>query len=95
MEGFVFVIELVLMDVFEEEKEENFYFYSEKLVLFFGIFKISFRIEIRVSKNLRICYDCYFWFKIVSKMLRRVIIVRDRIRFYKFEGGFCFCGDYW
>lgn len=95
LEGFVPATELVLMDVSEEEKEENLYSHSEKLALSFGILKTSPRTEIRVSKNLRTCYDCHSWFKIVSKMLRRVIIVRDRIRFHKFEGGSCSCGDYW
>ncbi|KAL2930095.1 hypothetical protein RDABS01_035505 [Bienertia sinuspersici] len=52
------------------------------------------RTEIRITKNLRTCYDCHSWFKIVSRMLTRVIIVRDRVRFYKFDGGVCSCGDY-
>uniref|UniRef100_A0A7C9FLW5 DYW domain-containing protein n=1 Tax=Opuntia streptacantha TaxID=393608 RepID=A0A7C9FLW5_OPUST len=95
LEGFVPATELVLMDVTEEEKEENLNFHSEKLALAFGVLKTSPGTEICISKNMRTCFDCHSWFKTVSRMLRRVIIVRDRIRFHKFEGGSCSCGDYW
>ncbi|XP_021731813.1 pentatricopeptide repeat-containing protein At5g50990-like [Chenopodium quinoa] len=93
--GYVPATDLVLMDVSEEEKEENLIFHSEKLALAFGVLKTSLRTEIRITKNLRTCYDCHSWFKIVSRMLARVIIVRDRVRFHKFEAGSCSCGDYW
>lgn len=95
LEGFNPMTELVLMDVSEEEKEENLNCHSEKLALAYGVLKTSPGIEIRISKNLRICYDCHCWIKMVSKVLSRVIIVRDRIRFHHFDGGICSCGDYW
>ncbi|XP_057433061.1 pentatricopeptide repeat-containing protein At5g50990 isoform X2 [Lotus japonicus] len=95
LEGFTPLTDLVLMDVSEEEKEENLTYHSEKLALAYGILKSSPGTKIRISKNLRICQDCHNWFKIVSRILNREIIVRDRIRFHQFEGGFCSCGDYW
>nr|GMC71702.1 pentatricopeptide repeat-containing protein At5g50990 [Ipomoea batatas] len=95
MEGFNPATDLVLMDVSEEEKEENLNFHSEKLAVTYGILKSSPDTCIQVTKNLRICPDCHSWIKLVSKVLNRVIIVRDRIRFHHFEGGFCTCGDYW
>ncbi|GMY24389.1 pentatricopeptide repeat-containing protein At5g50990 [Fagus crenata] len=95
LEGFTPVTELVLMDVSEEEKEENLNYHSEKLALAYGLLKTSPGTDIRVSKNLRICRDCHCWIKVVSKVLSRVIIVRDRIRFHRFEDGLCSCGDYW
>ncbi|KAF3443125.1 hypothetical protein FNV43_RR17046 [Rhamnella rubrinervis] len=95
LKGFNPMTDLVLMDVSEEEKEENLNCHSEKLALAYGILKTSPGIEIRISKNLRICYDCHCWIKIVSKIISRVIIVRDRVRFHHFEGGICSCGDYW
>ncbi|PIN07104.1 hypothetical protein CDL12_20332 [Handroanthus impetiginosus] len=95
MEGYVSSPDLVLMDISEEEKEENLNYHSEKLALAFGILKSSPGAEISISKNLRTCLDCHCWMKIVSKVLHRVIIVRDRIRFHRFEKGFCTCGDYW
>ncbi|KAJ7957164.1 Pentatricopeptide repeat-containing protein [Quillaja saponaria] len=95
VEGFTPLTELVLMDVSEEEKEENLKSHSEKLALAYGIMKSSPGTEIRVSKNLRICQDCHSWIKIVSRVLSRVVIVRDRIRFHQFEGGLCSCQDCW
>ncbi|KAF7840216.1 pentatricopeptide repeat-containing protein [Senna tora] len=95
LEGFTPLTELVLMDVSEEEKEENLSFHSEKLALAYGVLKSSPGTEIRIWKNLRICLDCHSWIKIVSRVLNRVIIVRDRIRFHQFEDGLCSCGDYW
>ncbi|KAI3455208.1 hypothetical protein Pfo_011871 [Paulownia fortunei] len=95
MEGYVSLADLVLMDISEEEKEENLNYHSEKLALAFGILKSSPGAEIPISKNLRTCLDCHCWIKIVSKVLHRVITVRDRIRFHRFERGSCSCGDYW
>ncbi|KAI9176400.1 hypothetical protein LWI28_002342 [Acer negundo] len=95
LEGFLPATELVLMDVSEEEKEGNLYLHSEKLALAYGILKTSPGTEIRVSKNLRICPDCHSWIKMISRLLSRVIIVRDRIRFHRFQGDLCSCGDYW
>ena len=86
---------LVLMDVSEEEKEENLNCHSEKLALAYGLLKTSPGTDIRISKNLRICHDCHCWIKLVSRVLGRVIIVRDRIHFHRFEDGLCSCGDYW
>ncbi|MED6144950.1 hypothetical protein PIB30_020245 [Stylosanthes scabra] len=95
LEGFAPMTELVLMDVSEEEKEENLNFHSEKLALAYAVLKSSPGTKIRIFKNLRICQDCHNWIKIVSRILNREIIVRDRIRFHQFEGGFCSCRDYW
>lgn len=93
--GFSPNLDLVLMDVSEEEKEENLSFHSEKIAVAYGILKSSPGMEILVLKNLRICDDCHTWVKLVSKILRRVILVRDRIRFHRFEDGLCSCGDFW
>ncbi|KAG4990498.1 hypothetical protein JHK82_024000 [Glycine max] len=95
LEGFTPLTDLVLMDVSEEEKEENLMFHSEKLAMAYAVLKTSPGTKIRISKNLRICLDCHNWIKIVSKILNRKIIVRDRIRFHQFEGGVCSCKDYW
>ena len=94
-EGFMSETDLVFMDVSEEEKEENLNYHSEKLAVAYGILKSSPGAEILISKNLRTCLDCHSWMKVVSKLLNRVIIVRDRIRFHRFERGTCTCRDYW
>ncbi|KAF9625092.1 hypothetical protein IFM89_019042 [Coptis chinensis] len=93
--GFVPAVELVFLDVSEEEKEANLSNHSEKLALAYGILKTSLGTEIRISKNLRTCYDCHSWMKMVSRVLNRVIVMRDRIRFHRFESGSCSCNDYW
>ncbi|KAJ0243061.1 Pentatricopeptide repeat-containing protein [Hirschfeldia incana] len=93
--GFVPDTGLVLMDVSEEEKEENLNYHSEKLALAYGILKSSPGSEVRIQKNIRMCSDCHNWVKSVAKLLNRVIIIRDRIRFHRFEDGLCSCKDYW
>lgn len=95
LEGYISETDLVLMDVSEEEKEQNLNYHSEKLALAYGILRSGPGTEILITKNLRTCPDCHSWIKVVSKVLNRVITVRDRIRFHRFEGGVCTCGDYW
>uniref|UniRef100_A0A1J3JU54 Pentatricopeptide repeat-containing protein n=1 Tax=Noccaea caerulescens TaxID=107243 RepID=A0A1J3JU54_NOCCA len=94
-QGFVAETDLVLMDVSEEEKEENLNYHSEKLALAYGVLKSSPGSEVRIQKNIRMCSDCHNWIKSVSKLLNRVIIIRDRIRFHRFQDGLCSCRDYW
>uniref|UniRef100_J3LMZ1 DYW domain-containing protein n=1 Tax=Oryza brachyantha TaxID=4533 RepID=J3LMZ1_ORYBR len=93
--GYTPLTELVLKDVSEEEREENLTAHSEKLAVAYCILKTVPGTEIMVSKNLQTCTDCHEWMKIVSKVLSRVIIMRDRVRFHRFEGGCCSCKDYW
>ncbi|OEL20343.1 Pentatricopeptide repeat-containing protein [Dichanthelium oligosanthes] len=95
VEGYAPLTELVTKDVSEEEREENLTFHSEKLAVAYSVLKTGPGTEIMVSKNLQTCSDCHEWMKIVSKVLCRVIIMRDRIRFHRFESGCCSCKDYW
>ncbi|GJN08112.1 hypothetical protein PR202_ga26003 [Eleusine coracana subsp. coracana] len=94
-EGYTPLTEIVTKDVAEEEKEENLTFHSEKLAVVYSVLKTAPGSEVMVSKNLQSCSDCHEWMKIVSKILCRVIIMRDRIRFHRFESGCCSCNDYW
>ncbi|WOL01774.1 hypothetical protein Cni_G10491 [Canna indica] len=95
IEGFQPMTELVSMDVLEEEREENLSVHSEKLAVAYCVLKTGPGSEIRVSKNLQTCQDCHEWMKVISKVLSRVILVRDRVRFHRFEKGICSCNDYW
>ena len=95
VEGYAPLTELVTKDVSEEEREENLTFHSEKLAVAYSVLKTGPGTEIMVSKNLQTCSDCHEWMKIISKVLCRVIIMRDRIRFHRFESGCCSCKDYW
>ncbi|KAG9439739.1 hypothetical protein H6P81_019904 [Aristolochia fimbriata] len=94
LSGYVADTDMVSYDVEEEEKESALMYHSEKLALAFGLLRTS-GLEIRIVKNLRVCRDCHSFFKIVSQVYRRTIIVRDRNRFHHFVEGVCSCKDYW
>ncbi|CAN6575434.1 unnamed protein product [Malus baccata var. baccata] len=86
---------VVLQNIDEEEKETAVNHHSEKLAMAFGLIATAAGTPIRVVKNLRVCDDCHTATKLLSKIYRRVIIVRDRNRFHHFREGSCSCGDYW
>ncbi|CAN6198241.1 unnamed protein product [Urochloa humidicola] len=85
----------VLHDIGEEEKQYALSYHSEKLATAFGLISTPPGETIRVIKNLRICGDCHVVAKLISKAYGRVIIIRDRARFHRFEDGQCSCRDYW
>ncbi|KMT19312.1 hypothetical protein BVRB_1g013180 [Beta vulgaris subsp. vulgaris] len=84
-----------LHDVEEEEKELMVNVHSEKLAISFGLISTEPGTEIRIFKNLRVCLDCHTATKFISKLTKRVIVVRDANRFHHFKDGTCSCGDYW
>lgn len=94
-EGYVPATKFVLHDVEEEEKANMLRYHSEKLAVAFAILNIPAGRPIRVIKNLRVCEDCHTAFKYISKIVGRLIILRDSNRFHHFNGGVCTCGDYW
>ncbi|GAU23270.1 hypothetical protein TSUD_281630 [Trifolium subterraneum] len=79
----------------EDEKVKILRSHSEKLAISFGLLNTAKGTTLRVCKNLRICVDCHNAIKLVSKVDKREIIVRDNKRFHHFKKGFCSCGDYW
>lgn len=87
--------DLVVHNIDEEEKEDALSFHSEKLAIAFGLISTAEGTTIRVVKNLRICNDCHDAVKIISGIVKREIIVRDRSRFHHFKDGICSCKDYW
>ncbi|KAG9159957.1 hypothetical protein Leryth_005706 [Lithospermum erythrorhizon] len=87
--------DVVLLDVEESEKEKFLYRHSEKLALVSGLINTSEGETVRIMKNLRVCEDCHAAFKVISEIVDREIIVRDRNRFHCFKQGSCSCGDYW
>ncbi|CAA7015671.1 unnamed protein product [Microthlaspi erraticum] len=82
-------------DISEEEKIEQLRGHSEKLAITYGLIKTSEGTALRVYKNLRICVDCHNAAKLISKVMKREIVVRDNKIFHHFKNGFCSCGDYW
>lgn len=85
----------VLHDVDEEEKLYSLRYHSEKLAVAYGLLKVPKEIPIRVMKNLRVCGDCHTAIKLIAKVTKREIILRDANRFHHFKDGICSCRDYW
>ncbi|KAG0451277.1 hypothetical protein HPP92_026302 [Vanilla planifolia] len=86
---------VALHDVEEEEKQAALLVHSERLAIAFSI--IHSKVEgspLRIMKNLRICYDCHEFFKHVSKVLGRAILMRDKSRFHHFGDGHCSCKEF-
>ncbi|KAF7819989.1 pentatricopeptide repeat-containing protein [Senna tora] len=93
--GYSPIIEIDLHNVNQNEKEQLLYHHSEKLAVAFGLIATPPGSPIRVKKNLRVCVDCHTFFKFVSEVVSREIIIRDINRFHHFKNGSCSCGDYW
>ncbi|CAL9747657.1 unnamed protein product [Musa acuminata subsp. burmannicoides] len=93
--GYVPNVAEARLDAEEYEKEVSVSHHSEKLAIAFGLMKSPPGAVIRVSKNLRICTDCHLATKLISKVYKREIVVRDRNRFHHFKYGSCSCNDYW
>jgi pentatricopeptide repeat protein len=85
----------VLHDIEEEEKEDSVSWHSEKLAVAFGMQRLREGKIIRIVKNLRVCRDCHTVMKLISRVYRLEIVVRDRSRFHTFRDGSCSCRDYW
>ncbi|KAI3434010.1 DYW_deaminase domain-containing protein [Psidium guajava] len=88
-------VKMVLHDLEEEEKEDSVSRHSEKLAVAFGMSRSCKGSTIRIVKNLRVCRDCHVFMKLVSRLYKLEILMRDRSRFHFFRNGFCSCGEYW
>ncbi|KAB2609624.1 pentatricopeptide repeat-containing protein [Pyrus ussuriensis x Pyrus communis] len=95
LKGYVPNTSVVLLDIEEGQKEKFLYRHSEKLALVFGLINTLPGTPIRILKNLRVCEDCHAAFKLISAIVDREIVVRDRNRFHCFKDGSCSCKDYW
>ncbi|CAG7902577.1 unnamed protein product [Brassica rapa] len=82
-------------DVDEQMKIESLKFHSERLAVAFALISTPEGSPILVMKNLRACRDCHAAIKLISKVVKREITVRDSRRFHHFRDGLCSCGDYW
>ncbi|KAL3655298.1 hypothetical protein CASFOL_001084 [Castilleja foliolosa] len=94
-EGYVPDTNFVLQDLEGEQMESSLAYHSEKLAIVFGMMSLPKEKTIRIRKNLRICGDCHVFAKLLAKMERRSIVIRDPIRYHHFQDGACSCGDYW
>lgn len=93
--GYVPLTDFALHDIEDEGKEDALSYHSERLAIAFGIINTNPGTTLRITKNLRICGDCHNAIKLISKIVNRVIIVRDMHRFHQFKAGLCSCRDYW
>ncbi|WVZ14179.1 hypothetical protein V8G54_011745 [Vigna mungo] len=95
LEGYSPATEVALHDIDDEQKELALAVHSERLAICYGLISTRPFTTLRVGKNLRICADCHAMIKLIAKITRRKIVVRDRNRFHHFENGDCSCDDYW
>ncbi|GAA0185147.1 hypothetical protein LIER_32435 [Lithospermum erythrorhizon] len=93
--GYTPDISCALHDVDEEQKESSLRYHSEKLAIAYALLKTPPGAPIHVIKNLRMCDDCHSAVKLIAKVTKRVIVVRDINRFHSFRDGYCSCADYW
>lgn len=93
--GYVANVADARLDAEEDDKEASVSHHSEKLAIAFGLIRTAPGTTIRISKNLRVCTDCHNATKIISKVFKREIVVRDWNRFHHFKEGSCSCNDYW
>lgn len=79
-----------------QEHRNSARLHSERLAIAFALLNTDMGADILVIKNLRICADCHFFLRQVTKILEnRLFVVRDATRFHHFRNGACSCNDYW
>uniref|UniRef100_A0A7N0U2R7 DYW domain-containing protein n=1 Tax=Kalanchoe fedtschenkoi TaxID=63787 RepID=A0A7N0U2R7_KALFE len=83
-----------LIDAEEVEKEAARCGHSESLAMAFGVLNGPPGKPVRVIKNHRVCVECHETAKLMSKVTRREIIIRDSNRFHRFKDGACSCRGY-
>ncbi|KAL5724705.1 hypothetical protein ACHQM5_007931 [Ranunculus cassubicifolius] len=83
----------VLFDVNEEEKTRQLQGHSQKLAIAFALIGTHQSSTIRLVRNLRMCSDCHTYTRLISKIIGRMIIVRDQNRFHQFKDGTCSCSN--
>ncbi|KAJ8761619.1 hypothetical protein K2173_004395 [Erythroxylum novogranatense] len=93
--GYLAVVDSVMHELEEEEREYALRYHSEKLAIAFGLLKTISGTTLKIVKNLRMCEDCHSAIKSISVVTNREIVVRDKLRFHHFRNGSCSCQDYW
>ncbi|KAL0865258.1 hypothetical protein Bca101_044376 [Brassica carinata] len=91
--GFVLDTSEVLQEM--EEEWKALMHHSEKLAIAFELISTKPGTKLTIVKNLRVCRNCHEATKLISKIYKREIIVRDRTRFHHLKDGVCSCCDYW
>ncbi|KAL1201516.1 Pentatricopeptide repeat-containing protein [Cardamine amara subsp. amara] len=88
--------EFVLQEVDEFMKKSFLFHHGAKLSVTYGILISNTKGKpVRVVKNVMLCGDCHEFFKHVSVVVKREIILRDSSGFHRFVNGKCSCRDLW
>jgi len=88
--------EFVLQEVDEFMKKSFLFHHSAKLAVTYGILSSNTRGKpVRVMKNVMLCGDCHEFFKYISVVVKREILLRDSSGFHHFVNGKCSCRDLW
>lgn len=93
--GYVPFTDHVTHDVSEEGKRALLCVHSERLAIVYGLLVTPPGTPLRILENLRICHDCHTATKLISKVRKRDIVLRDSSRFHHFSNGYCSCGDFY
>lgn len=92
--GLVPKLDVVLRPISDGRKKAALCQHAEKLAIAFGLLNTPQGQTLLVTKNMRMCNDCHNTAKVISKIKRREIIVRDVYRVHHFKGGLCSCKDF-
>ncbi len=85
----------VLQNISIEQKKILLCKHSEKKAIMLGLISTSPGTPLIIAKNLRMCGDCHEATKLISKVYKREITVRDASRFHHLKDGLCSCDDNW
>lgn len=77
LRGYMPAISSVFHDLDSEEKEQSLVHHIEKLPLAFALINTLADAPIRLMKNVRMCYDCDIFIKLISEVKERDITERD------------------
>ena len=92
-EGHVPNLDLVPRDLTDVRKKSLLCIHAEKLAIAFGLLNTPQGETLRVTKNLRMCSNCLDATKIISRIEKREIILRDNCCIHHFRNGSCSCLD--
>lgn len=92
-EGHLPNVDKILKPIPDKEKEVMLCEHAEKLAIAFGLLTTPQGSTLRVTKSLRMCNECHDSSKIISKIEKRQIILRDICCIHHFKDGLCSCGD--
>ncbi len=71
----------------------NVFEHSEKLAICYALLITPPEKEITLVNSLRMCEDCHNTVAFISRVERRMIVVRDPSRLHRFETGICSCAN--